>query len=372
MSLSLHTLSFERRVGQLFCIGIPRPSVDDAAAELVKKVRPGGVCLFARNIREARQTRDLLDDLRDRCSPAPLLTLDQEGGLVDRLRKIITPMPAANLFRDAEQAGRFGAIVADTVRTLGFNMDFAPVVDVINEDRETVTNGLFSRAFGVSAEEAAQSAGAFLENLQAGGVLGCAKHFPGLGASSVDSHEELPQVPISQEDLRDVDLIPYQRLIERNLIHCIMVAHASFPNIGLQERAPDGKLLPSSLSGSFIDGLLRTDLKFDGLVITDDLEMGAIVKNYGIGEACVMAIEAGADMFAICADAGRVIEGYEAVANAVQAGRVSEDRLDLSLERIAAAKALLQEPLPFDTQRLAELSDSVERLNDELRSGSAA
>ena len=372
MDLGFQNLSFEQKVGQLFCIGIPGPSVDKPAAELLRKVQPGGICLFARNLRDARQTRDLLDDLRDGRDPVPFLTLDQEGGLVDRLRKIVTPMPAANLFRDAEQAGRFGSIVAETLRILGFNMDFAPVVDVISKERETVTNGLFSRAYGTSAEEAAQFAGAFLENLQESGVLGCAKHFPGLGASAVDSHEDLPQVFIRENELQNVDLVPYQRLIERNLIHCIMVAHASFPNIGLQERAPDGKLLPSSLSGGFIDGLLRSELGFEGLVISDDLEMGAIVKNFGIGEACVMAIEAGADMLAICADAGRITEGYDAVSNAVRAGRVSEDRLDRSLTRIAAAKSLIREPLSFAMQRLAELSDSIARLNDELRSGAAA
>ncbi|HYJ90505.1 MAG TPA: glycoside hydrolase family 3 N-terminal domain-containing protein [Pyrinomonadaceae bacterium] len=367
MTVSLHNLPIEQKIGQLFFIGIGGTVVDADAESLFNKINPGGICLFARNIREARQTRDLLDTIRQKNSVTPFLSLDQEGGLVDRLRKVITPMPAANLFRDADAAGRFGATVAKIVRILGFNMDFAPVVDVINQERETVTNGLFSRAFGTSAEEAAQLAGAFLENLQNGGCLGCVKHFPGLGASAADSHEELPQVSITEQELRDTDLVPYQRLIERDLIHCVMVAHASFPNIGLQESALNGKLLPSSLSGSFITGLLRSELGFDRLVITDDLEMGAIIKNFGIGEACVMAVEAGSDMLAICADAGRINEGYDAVSEAIRNGRITEDRIDQSLERIADAKSLLQEPLSFDTQRLAELSDSVARLNDELK-----
>jgi beta-N-acetylhexosaminidase len=116
-----------------------------------------------------------------------------------------------------------------------------------------------------------------------------------------------------------------------------------------------------------ITGLLRTELQFDGLVITDDLEMGAIVKNYGVGEACIMAIDAGADMLAICSDADRIKEGFDSVLKSVRAGRITDDRIDQSIKRIAVAKSLLQAPLQFDAQRLAELSDAVERLSDELK-----
>lgn len=366
MELTGRTLSLEQQVGQLFCIGIPGPEADAATKDLLAKVHPGGVCLFARNIKEASQTRRLLDDLRERCGPNPILTLDQEGGLVDRLRRIITPMPAAALIPDSATAGNFGRIVSETVAMLGFNMDFAPVVDVITPGRESVSNGLFSRAFGHSPDDVADMAGAFLEGLQNAGVLGCAKHFPGLGASRVDSHEELPQVDVSEDELRALDLVPYGLLIERQAIHSVMVAHAAYPNTRLQERAADGKLLPSSLSRRVITDLLRNEVEFDGLVITDDLEMGAIVKNFGVGEACVMAIEAGADMLAICADPGRIVEGFDAVLAAVDSGRIDEQRLGESLDRIAAAKALLKEPPPFDLGRLAELSDEIARLKDSL------
>jgi beta-N-acetylhexosaminidase len=246
-------------------------------------------------------------------------------------------------------------------------MDFAPVVDVIDEKRESVRNGLFSRAFGRSAEQAAEFAGAFLEKLQEGGCLGCVKHFPGLGASAVDSHEELPQVAIDENELNGVDLLPYRRLLERKLVRSVLVAHADYPKTGLHELAQNGTLLPSSLSGRVISGLLRAELQFDGLVITDDLEMGAIIKNFGIEDACVMAIEAGADMLAVCADPERINVGYDSVLRAVQGGTITEQRIDESLDRIAAARSFLKEPLPFSTQRLAELSDSIARLSDELK-----
>ena len=366
MELMLQTLSTGQRVGQLFCIGIPESTVDAATAELLDLVRPGGICLFARNIKEASQTRALLDDLRERCPPNPFLTLDQEGGMVDRLRRIIAPMPAANLIPNSANAARFGEIVAEVVAILGFNMDFAPVVDVITPERESVSNGLFSRAFGRSTADVGEMAGAFLKSLQNNGILGCAKHFPGLGASRVDSHEELPQVDIADDELREVDLTPYTRLIESQILHSVMVAHAAYPNTRLQERTADGKLLPSSLSRRVITDLLREELGFSGLVITDDLEMGAIVNNFGVGEACVMAVEAGADMLAICADPGRIRKGFEAMLDAVMSGRIGEERLGESLGRIAAAKALLKVPPSFDAERLAELSDEVVRLKDSL------
>jgi len=358
-------LTIQQKVGQLFFIGIAGTTVDDKAQALLDKINPGGICLFARNIKEARQTRELVDALRRRSKIELFLSLDQEGGLVDRLRRIITPMPAANLIPDSQTAGRFGAIVAEIVRILGLNMDFAPVVDVIDEKRETSNNGMFSRAFGRSAVETAELAGAFLSELQKGGCLGCVKHFPGLGATQVDSHEELPTVNVDERELRSIDLAPYARLIADGVVHSVMVAHAAYPNTGLQEQTADGKLLPSSLSKRVITGLLREELGFDGLVITDDLEMGAIVKNFGVGEACVMAVEAGADMLAICADEDRIVEGFESVLRAVESGRIDETMVSDSLTRIHAAKALLREPVDFDTVRLAQLSDSIGRLKNE-------
>jgi len=366
MTDTLNRLSLSHKIGQLFFIGISATAVDDQTSQLLTKIQPGGICLFARNIREAAQTRELLGLLKRHVPLTPFLSLDQEGGLVDRLRRTITPMPAANLIRDAETASRFGAIVAETVRILGFNMDFAPVVDVIDDKRETPNNGMFSRAFGRNEKDVFSLAGAFLEALQQNGCLGCVKHFPGLGAATVDSHEELPTVDIAEEELRQKDLVPYRQLFDQKLVHAVMVAHAAYPNTGLQEQAQNGTLLPSSLSRRIVTDLLRNELQFNGLVITDDLEMGAIVKNFGIGEASVKAVEAGVDMLAVCASADRINDGFDSVLAAVKSGRVSEDRIDESLARIDAARSLQQEPLEFNTQRLAELSDMVARLKEEL------
>ncbi len=359
-------LSLEEKVGQLFMIGLPGPGFDDAAKALVDVIGPGGYCLFARNIRESAQTRALTDGLREASCFEPLIALDQEGGLVDRLRRIVEPMPAAAEFQDSRDVERFGKIVAEAIRTLGFNMDLAPVVDIGGRDREGHSNGLTSRIFGRSASETTEFAAAFLNSLRSGGALGCIKHFPGLGAASVDSHDELPVVGISESELRTVDLEPYRQMIASGIVDAVMVGHAAYPNLSLQERDPDGRLVPSSLSRGLISGMLRGELGYEGLVISDDLEMGAIVNTYGIGEACRMAIEAGTDMLAICAGEAAIREGFQAVLGAARAGDISEQRLDESLSRIDNVRSRLSPPLEYDEGRLAEISNEIRELKAHL------
>src|SRR5258708_21438122 len=236
----LSSLSLEQKIGQLFFIGIAGAEIDSATQQLLDEVSPGGVCLFARNIKETQQTRDLLDELRDLLTATPLLSIDQEGGLVDRLRRLITPMPAASKIKNLTDAAQLAEIIAETLRILGFNMDFAPVVDVIDDDRAKYSNGLFSRTFGDSKEDAVAYAGEFLRVLQAGGIAGCLKHFPGLAAAGVDSHEELPVVDIPESELIATDLFPYRELLKMSDVQAIMVAHASFPHHRLQETDQNG------------------------------------------------------------------------------------------------------------------------------------
>lgn len=359
-------LDLRSKVGQLFFIGIAGPDLDASTRELIDGIRPGGVCLFARNIREAKQTRDLLDGIREMSAVEPFLSLDQEGGLVDRLRRIMTPMPAANKIRSADDAVRLARLIAEATRILGFNTDFAPVVDVIDANREKDNNGLYSRAFGKNAAEATKLAGAFLNELQGGGILGCIKHFPGLGAAAVDSHEELPSVEIDDTELESIDLLPYRQLIESNDPAFVMVAHAAFPNSKYRSKDSEGLELPSSLNGEFVTNLLRTVLGFEGISVTDDLEMGAIVKNYGIGRASVMAVNAGEDMLAICADRDNIVAGRDAVLDAVESGEISMERIDEAVARIAKVRHRLSPPTEFSKERLAELSDEIAEFNQHL------
>ncbi len=360
------SLPLEQKVGQLFFIGLAGAEADNKARELLEEISPGGVCLFARNIREAAQTRKLLDDVREILMIEPFLSLDQEGGLVDRLRRVVEPMPSANLLKTTEQAATLAKITAEIVRILGFNMNFAPVIDFINEERAQFVNGLFSRTFGKSVEEVFEFSKAYLETLQNHGVLASLKHFPGLGATEVDSHEELPCVNLKNEEFNSLDLYPYQEFFKSREVHAVMIAHAAFPNLNLQERDRNGKLLPSSLSFNFTTKLLREHLGFDGLALTDDLEMGAILKNYGIGEACKMALNAGQDLLLICNAPKAIRAGFDAVLEAVNQGEIEESRINNSLHRIAVVKNLMKPPLDFDKNRLDELSMAIACLKAQL------
>ena len=361
------SLPLEQKIGQLFFIGLPGAEFDAAARALFEEISPGGVCLFARNCREAGQIRALLDEIRENSNIVPFLSLDQEGGLVDRLRRVVEPMPAANLLKTPEQAAALARITAEIARILGFNMNFAPVVDVLDEARSGFNNGLFSRAFGNSKENVFEFAYEYLAALQANGVTGSIKHFPGLGATKIDSHEDLPAVTLDDAEFESIDLYPYREFFRTSDARAVMIAHAAFPNLDLQERDRNGKLLPSSLSFNFTTKLLREQLGFDGLALTDDLEMGAILKNYGIGEACKMAIKAGQDQLLICNDAGAIREGFGAVLEAVKSGEIAESRIDNSLQRVAVVKNLMQPPLEFDRDRLAALSNEISDLKARLK-----
>jgi len=359
-------LSIEEKIGQLFFIGLSGIEIDDETRQLLKDISPGGICLFARNIRNAEQTRNLLDEIRQILPLEPFLSIDQEGGLVDRLRRIMTPMPSASTIQTIEDAVKLAKVTNEVLRILGFNMNFAPVVDVMDEHRGRNANGLYSRSFGNDKETSTELASEYLIALQEGGCLGCVKHFPGLGASHTDSHEDLPIVNLTLDDLFATDLFPYRKLFKTNQVHAVMVAHASYPLLDLQETDVNGKLLPSSLSFNVVNNLLRRELGFQGLVISDDLEMGAISNNYSIEDACVMAINAGVDMLSICADSDAIRKGFKRVTSAVKTGEIKETRIEESLKRITQVKSLIQLPYHLDIARLQILSKEIAELNKKL------
>lgn len=360
------SLTIEQKIGQLFFIGIPGPDFDDQTERLLSYISPGGVCLFSRNIKDRGQTRDLLDSIFEHLPVPAFLSLDQEGGRVDRLRRVLTPMPSASHLKTPEDARELGSIIGEALSLLGFNMDFAPVVDVIEGTRKELINGLQNRGFGNSKTDVAEFADAFLASLSDFGILGCLKHFPGLAAAEVDSHEELPIVSARESELTETDLYPYTELLPRYRSVSVMVAHAAYPNTDLQELDSSGKLLPSSLNKRIVTNLLRDELNFTGVAITDDLEMGAILKNYGIEEACKMAVNAGQDMLAICADPKVIERGFESVKGAVRSGEISEERVNESVHRIADLKSKIPARKEFDDVQLAGLNDRIRLLTDRL------
>ena len=362
-------LSLKEKIGQLYFIGLPSDEYDDGAKRLIEKIAPGGVCLFARNIKEANKTRTLLNTLRAELPFEPFLSLDQEGGLVDRLRRIVAPMPSVqdvSAEGKLENAERLAEITAEVVRILGFNMNFAPVVDITDESRQDFVMNTQCRTFGCTLEEVIDFTTVYLNSLQKGGCMACLKHFPGIGAVEFDPHHELPTVNLDRDQLFDFDIKPYAEHFATDNVQAIMTGHTTFPPFDLQEHDSNGKLLPSSLSYNIVTKLLRDELHFQGLALTDDLEMGAVVENYGIGEASKMAFLAGNDFILVCNDPEAIVESFNAVLNAAEKGEISEKRIDQSLERIFRVRDLLSPPLEFNEEKLASLSEEIDALKKSL------
>jgi len=369
---SSSSLSLEQQIGQFFYIGLPGTELDPETKSLLSEVQPGGIIIFGRNVAAPEQLRSLLDGTRELLPSPPLIGVDQEGGLVDRLRRIFTPMPAARKIRqhgDLAAARALGRITGEVLRILGFNMNFAPVMSIMTEDRDLLSNGLYSRSFGRSPGEVLGYTTVYMRGLQGAGCVGCLKHFPGIGAGEVDSHEQMPMVSLSHDDLIAQDLAPYIELFQRqdDRVRCVMVSHGGFPNIDIQRGVTAGLVEPASLNPQIVTNLLREELGYQHLVVTDDLEMGAISRHCEIEDATVRAFLAGEDMVLICAHPEIIRRGYRALFKAVKEGRIPEERITASLERIANMKAIVEPPLPLDLTRLKELGEEVKELNAKLK-----
>jgi beta-N-acetylhexosaminidase len=368
---SLYSLPLEQQVGQFFYIGLQGTDLDEETRSLIKDVQPGGVILFGRNVAGPEQVRNLLDSIRELLPIEPLFGIDQEGGLVDRLRKVFTPMPSARTIRqhgDLAGVRALGRISGEVLRILGFNMNFAPVMSIMTDERDLLSNGLYSRSFGRSPGEVLGYTTVYLRGLQETGLIGCLKHFPGIGAGEVDSHEQMPIVSLSHDDLIAQDLAPYIELFGRrdDRVRCVMVSHGGFPNIDIIREVTGGLLEPASLSHNIVTRLLREELGYQHLVLTDDLEMGAIAKHCEIEAAVVRSFLAGEDMMLICAHPDIIRRGYESLLRVARDGRLPKDRVRGSLKRIAAMKGIIKPPLPLNLKRFQELSDETARLNEKL------
>src|SRR4026207_1064289 len=336
---NLYALPLEQQIGPFLFIGLPGTELAAEARALVEEVQPGGVIIFGRNVAGPEQLRSLPDAVREVVPTPPLFGIDQEGGLVDRLRRIFTPMPAARTIRqhgDLAAARALGRITGEVLRMLGFNLNFAPVMSIMTEDRDLLSNGLYSRSYGRSPGEVLGYTTVYMRGLQGTGLLGCLKHFPGIGAGEVDSHEEMPLVRLSHDDLIAQDLAPYIELFQRrdDRVRCVMVSHGGFPNIDIQQEVTGGLLEPASLSYNIVTNLLRRELGYQHLVVTDDLEMGAISRHCEIGDATTRAFLAGSDMMLIGATPERIRRGHEALLQAARDGRLPEERIQESLQRI--------------------------------------
>jgi len=366
-----YSLPLEQQVGQFFYIGLPGTELNAETRNLIKEVQPGGIIIFGRNVASPQQLRDLIDGVRELLPIEPLVGIDQEGGLVDRLRKILTPMPSARTIRqhgDLAASRALGRITGEVLGMLGFNMNFAPVMSIMTDERDLLSNGLYSRSFGRSPGEVLGYTTVYLRGLQETGIIGCLKHFPGIGAGEVDSHEQMPLVQLSHDDLIAQDLAPYIELFGRrdDRVRCVMVSHGGFPNIDIKQELTGGLLEPASLSHNIVTKVLRQELGYKHLVVTDDLEMGAIARHCEIEAGVVRAFLAGEDMLLICAHPDQIRRGFQSMLTVARQGKLPNDRVRGSLKRIFGIKDIVKTPSPLDLDRFQVLSQEVEQLNRKL------
>jgi beta-N-acetylhexosaminidase len=347
--------------GQLLLVGIPGPALDPATAATLRRVQPGGFILFTRNIKTAAGLRQLTDDLRDLSRVEPIITIDQEGGRVSRLKAVGNEPPGASNFRaldDAALVHRHGEMTARLLRLFGFNLDLCPVLDLCIDGDETVDNSLRGRCYGEDVEQVVRLAGAFNAALRAGGVASCGKHFPGYTAARADAHHELPIIQRSRAELDAMELAPYRAL--GGELDAVMVCHAHYPCLD-----PD-EALPASLSRNVITGLLREELGFQGLVTTDDLDMGAVLNGYDLEQTLRLALAAGADLAMICHRVNELDHAHAILEKA------PAKHLERALTAVATAKGRLTPPAEFSLEAFQELDREVWALRVEVMGQEAA
>lgn len=355
-------------LGHRFFLGIPGPSLDPATEDLLREIEPGGIILFGRNVRSASQLARLTARLRQVLGSRLLICLDHEGGRVNRLKDLVGVVPSAiqlGFLKRRSWAAEHGQCTGRLLHELGVNVNLAPVLDLWL--RPNTDNSVPDRCWSRDPEEVVRLGGAFLFAMQREGVVGCGKHFLGYGAADKDPHLLLPQVNRSKRQIVREDMFPYARLLprrHRNVaghvarngrlprysskhLAMIMLSHAHL-------RAYHGRqLTPASVSSSIAGGLLRQRLGFEGVSITDDLEMGAIVRTMTVSQAVLRCMQVGVDFLMICHTAKAMRKASRAAQLAVERELVAPELLDVSRRRIEWLKRSAGSAPTFSAPRFA-------------------
>jgi beta-N-acetylhexosaminidase len=361
-----------RKVGQRFVIGFDGHEASADVRRLIRDYGVGQIILFARNVDGPEQVAELVRELqtvaRDAHQELPLLvSVDQEGGRVARLREpwtIWPPLRALGRAGSEELARRMGEALAGELKACGIRLDFAPVMDVDTNPQNPVIG---DRAFGDDPEAVGRLGAAMIHGLQDNGVAACAKHFPGHGDTDVDSHLELPSVEHSRSRLEDVELRPFRKAVEAG-VASMMTAH-----VVVRELDPD---VPATLSPRVVQELLRGELRFEGVIYSDDLEMKAVAKNWRPGPSAVLAAQAGCDVLAVCANHDDQVEALEAVVRAVEAEEIRFSDLDAACARIRRMKERFllpyRDPDPREARQAAGAGERFALARDIAQRGGVA
>jgi beta-N-acetylhexosaminidase len=349
-------------VGQLLIVGCNGTEMTARLASLLTRLQPGGVILFARNIKSGEQTWRLLRDCR-KCVSTPLFTcIDLEGGSVDRFRDVLGPTPsAAEVFATADRKvfRTHGRMIGENCRAFGFNLDFAPVLDLAFEASRSV---LSSRSVSENPREAVTYAREFLAGLRAANMFGCGKHFPGLGEGKLDSHHALPVIEKSMKRLWAEDLVPYRTLCRQ--LPLAMISHAAYPRV-THDRTP------ASLSKVWITDILRKRIGFRNLIVSDDLEMGGVLAAAPVGEAAVQHIRAGGDLCLVCHREDYITQAYEALLSTTARDAKFARQVEEAAARVLAFKKkwrrMMRSGKPPSAAGVGKLSRKLWEFGEQVR-----
>jgi beta-N-acetylhexosaminidase len=355
------TSNLRQAAGSLLVVGLAGTELTGLERAWLKLVRPGGIILFRRNIADAQQTRALLDEATGLCAAHGFRCVDVEGGTVDRLREALAPIPSAQAVMQAATNTKKmrlireqGELVAQSVKAFGFNTTLAPVLDLALPASAAVMG---TRAAAPTAEGVVEYGRGFLAGLAKYGVVGCGKHFPGLGGGTLDSHLETPAIRRGSRELWSNDLAPYREL--RNELPMVMVNHAAYPDT-------PGKDRPASVSPYWITAVLRKRIGYRGIIFSDDLEMGGILKFMPMEEAAVAAIRAGMDLLEICHSPELILRAYEALLAEGERSAAFRKLLLARATQTAQARARLFErgvSKPLSARQFEALRERILRFN---------
>ena len=359
------TTTLRHAAGSLLVVGLGGTELTRLERAWLRLVRPGGVILFRRNIADARQARGLLNDATAQCAADSFRCVDVEGGSVDRLREALGPMASAQaVARAAEMRGnltlakRHGGLIGRAVRAFGFNTTLAPVLDLALPESAAVMG---TRVAARDAGGVVRYARAMLQGLESQGVAGCGKHFPGLGAGSLDSHVETPKILRTWNELWTEDLEPYRALCDE--LPMVMVNHAAYPMAA-------GKARPASVSAFWMTTVLRKRIGYTGIIFSDDLEMGGILKFMSIEDAVVEAVRAGMDTMEICHSPELILRGYEGLLREGEKSAMFRKMLLQRAQSVGRKRAKMFKigtGAAMSEKQLAALRERILRFDDEVR-----
>ena len=328
----LDNMTLDEKIGQMITIGIDEYSVDDTAKQLITDKKVGGVILFKNNISDSNQLLQLINDIKgiNSTNKIPIfISVDQEGGRVNRLPSEIKSLPSNEIIgnkNDNKLAYDIGKNIGYALGSFGFNMDFAPVLDVNSNPNNTVIG---DRSFSNDKDKVASLGASEINGFKDSNIISVAKHFPGHGDTATDSHYALPIINKTLDELKSVEFVPFKKSIEEK-VPAIMVSHILMPQIDANN--------PASMSKTIITDILRKDLKFHGLIVTDDMTMGAVTNDLDITTACINAINAGADLLLVCHGYDNEINVINAIKDAVNNGIISIDTINRSVYKILSLK----------------------------------